>query len=174
MKLNSRIRERIVDAVLADLPQRDFKAEAEAIVLPAVLERVPSPVQRAWKDNASRPYVRTASCSTNCGALSAHVPHYRGYLYGNEAKDAMGLEAWAALQALCGEHRKYRDERKALKARLAANLSACTTRKAFIERFPELAKYAPNEAAAPVANLPATTELIDSLKAAGLKIEEQA
>ena len=170
MKLTKYMKEAIVRKIIADIPERNFQAEAEALVLPAVMARLPAKVKAAFNDPATAAFIKTAPAGTNCGALYVQIPAQSSYLDTTEKMEALGAETWAALQALCGEHRAAKEERQRLSITLAANFARITSRKQFVERFPDLAKYAPEEDA-PAANLPATTALIDTLKAAGLPVQ---
>lgn len=169
MKLSKYMKEAIVRKIIADIPERNFQAEAEALVLPAALSRLPAKVKAAWEDSNTAAFVQTARLGTNCGALKVLIPARSSYLDTAEKIEAIGAETWAAFQALCAEYRAERWERHRLCATLEANFSRITTRKQFVERFPELEKYAPAEPEV-LANLPATTDLMDTLKAAGLPV----
>ncbi len=166
MKLTNAIRERMVRSILADIPRRDFQHEAEAVVLPAAIELLPAPVKRVYKDSATRPYVRHAAVRTDCGALYVQIPCCEGDGYSvNEPVRFIGEEAWAAFQKLCGENSEEKDSLRTAKRQLEIGLGGCSTDKQVRDRFPDLAKYLP--AQEEVANLPATTAMIDSLKSLG-------
>jgi hypothetical protein len=171
MKLTKYMKECIVGRILADVPERNFQAEAEALVMPAVLARLPKDVRKVVDNPNLANFVKTARAGTNCGALYVQIPAQSSYLDSAEKIDAMGAETWEAFQALCAENRSAKEGRAALKRQLAANFASISTRKQFVERYPELATYAPEDREA-VANLPATTALIDTLKAAGLSVQE--
>ncbi len=169
MKLSKYMKEAIVRKIIADIPMRDFQAEAEALVLPAAMARLPASVSAVVNNPETSAFVKRARLGTNCGALYVQIPTREQYLDTADKIGAVGQQTWEAMQALCGEHRAAKEERERLRRTLEANFSRITTRKQFVERFPDLAKYAPAEDVV-TANLPATTDLIDALKAAGLPV----
>lgn len=175
MRLTNDIRDRIVRSVMADVPLRDWQAEADAIVLPAAIERLPDAVRRLWKNSETRPFIQTAMVyAKDRSTLSTRVviPSATASIASYEREACLGEEATKALDALGEEKVADKARLKSLQNELRANLAACSTVKQVGERFPDLASYLPSEAATP--NLPATTAVIDKLRDAGWPVERQA
>lgn len=162
MRFTNDIRRQIVSAVLADIPKINYKAKMTARAVEIGVAAMPNAAQALWKKSETRQYVRTQSHYICC--ISVRVP---GLL---DWDDKKRIEDDAEFQQHHTAYEKQRDERDSLKDALTANLASCSSSKQFIERYPELAKYAPKEDA-PAANLPATKSLVTALKAAGLQLE---
>lgn len=150
--------ESIARAVLSDTPQEDFDGQMRKRVLVLAVEAMPPKVRAVYNDTSARHFIRSAT--VNFGGVSVACPGAGQY------EDNSRIKADDELQRLFAAHQKQREARRQLAEKLTANIRGCTTQKVFHERFPDLAKYWP-VAAEPVGNLPATTQLIDSLKAAG-------
>lgn len=161
----------IINRIMADIPAVDIKALAEKEVEEAALKLLPAKVREVWNDSALRPYVRTGRVSTGCGAIYTHIPAHADWLSKDESRAAIGDDAWQKLMERCAELRKQNEDRAQIYNELAANFSSVTTHKQFIERFPQFEKYLPVVRGV-VSNLPATTNLIDRLSAAGWKAGE--
>lgn len=156
-RLTTQIRNRIVSAVLADTP--DTIAE-DATKLQAEIEewawsQLPAPCPEPL-----RPYIQISNLYMDDGKMYVHVPYNRAFDW---------AEQRARIRAEFGDRLKdigtRYDARSALRDKLVASLAGCHTAKQLKERFPELAVYLPEPDTA--AQLPATTDLMDSLRAAG-------
>jgi hypothetical protein len=165
-RLTNALKRTIIDAVLEDLPKTDFSETARKRALELAVAHLPPEAQRIWKDGARRGLLKTSSLyvwgkDDRGVVVSVSLPGFETY-HDEIKKDPQFAAACAAVQ----EQKKTFDE---LKLKLKGQLNACPNVKTFCERFPDLACYVPESEAEPV-NLPATTDLIDNLKAAGLKL----
>lgn len=156
-RLTTQIRNRIVSAVLADTP--DTIAE-DANKLQAEIEewawsQLPAPCPEPL-----RPYIHLASVYMAEGEMYIQLPFGRVFGW-DEQRQRVREEFGAKLKAIGARA----NARRALTDKLKASLNGCRTVKQLEERFPELAAYLPEPDTA--AQLPATTDLMDSLRAAG-------
>jgi hypothetical protein len=166
IRMTKGMKDSIVRRILGDLPVVDYAEIARAEILEAAIKALPQPIRAAWKDPKLQPFINIEHLYSDCGGITAAVPAPNG-ANRRQGDTVVGGEAWAAFKARCGDKTKQQAERQALARSLDANLADVRTVAAFVERFPELAGYAPAEDEKP-SNLPATTALIDSLAAAGL------
>lgn len=166
MKFTNDIRLRIVSAILADIPVIDHADAMRKRALAVAREAAPEAVRKMLAGPNAH-WVNLESVHCDCMSFRVPAADYQS------ARDLSAiLKADADFDAAHKAHDAQRDRLASLKGSLRANLASCSSRKAFVERFPDLAKYAPAENAPP-ANLPATTSLIDALRAAGLPTEAE-
>lgn len=159
-------------AILADVPKVDYEEKIRARALKLAVFELPAAAKRIWEDPATRGLLKTNSCYFGYDnhrrqyAASVSLP---GFVESHKAiledEEIIGLVAASNTQA---------DLRAKLDAELRNNLVSVNTHDAFAERWPELVKYLPDGSEAKVANLPATTQLLDDLKAAGLELDTAA
>jgi hypothetical protein len=176
MNLTKKLRDQIVHSIMADMPFDDGAQAARDAALDAAVALLPPKVRAVWDDPNIRGFVATRVVYADANNLSVSTPVNEETFWGNTGrKDRMarlfgedGAEVFEQTAKAIAQ--KYED-RDALKSRLNAALASVRTVKAFREAYPDLAKYAPAEVEK-VANLPATTDLMDTLKAAGLKLED--
>lgn len=162
-KLTQDIRNRIRSAVLTDIPTIDYMEQMRQRVIQIGRDLMPTNVRLVYDNPETRDFVRSEKGHFCC--VSFYVPGARSY---DDAKAALSGDArFAELHSL---HDAQRNNRISIARDLEIQLTTVSTDKQFRERFPELANYLP-EASSPVANLPATTAFIDTLRAAGLQLE---
>lgn len=145
MKLTNYMRDAYVKAVLADTPS-EFKAleeQAHKLVLDAAVAKLPTAVQKLWKSNETRPYLRVTSHSftqQTHGAFfnSVAVPSARG-------DDRIEPEVIERVREIGLRATEETVKREQLRQKLKAAAYACTTRKQLAEIMPEFAKYLPAE-----------------------------
>jgi hypothetical protein len=176
MNLTKKLRDQIVHSIMADMPFDDGAQAARDAALDAAVALLPPKVRAVWDDPDIRGFVVRRVVYAEAGNLSVEVPVNEETFWGNTGrKDRMirlfGEGGAEAFELAAKSVNQKREDRDALKSRLNAALASVRTVKAFREAYPDLAKYAPAEPEK-VANLPATTDLMDTLKAAGLKLEE--
>lgn len=174
MRLTSTIRHQIVQAIEADVPNisnrciKDLREKMEKRALAVAIEQLPEKVRAIYNDPNLRNYVNREYLYSCC--VGYHLPS----IIHNEGSRThplrMVIQEDAEFVSAHDAYDKARATARDLRNTLVANLNTCKTIKGFVDRFPELAKYAPRESQ-PIVNLPATTALMDSLKAAGLSIE---
>ena len=159
MLLNKVIREAVVSRIMADIPQHDYLTQATDLIAKFVKGKTPPQILKLQASQELGPWV-TPGTSVYCdsfGYLTVHVP-----------PKTTGLgQLQDAVKELARQSADARVDRARLKVRVEANLAPCKTSKDVEERFPDFVKYLPQTAQE--ALLPSTTELMDTLKAAGWK-----
>lgn len=168
--LTKQTKERMVRSILGDIPVVDFQTQGADFIVAAVVAKSPAKIQEMWKDKALRPYLHRARISSGCGAICGLAPWPEGYARSREVEALVGAETWSTFLDFCRQNTAQKEARKALSRELEASFEGVRTYKQFRERFPDLVKYLPEETGS-TANLPATTHLVESLKAAGLVLE---
>ena len=176
MNLTKKLRDQIVHSIMADMPFDDGAQAARDAALDAAVALLPPKVRAVWDDPNIRGFVATRSVYTPEGVFGVDAPINEHTFWGNgNRRERMvrvfGEDGADAFDQAARDVQQRQGDRTLLKSRLNAALASVRTVKAFCEAYPDLAKYAPAEPEK-VANLPATTDLMDTLKAAGLKLEE--
>lgn len=168
MRLTNDIRDRIIRDIMADIPVVAHEDVMRKRAMEIAVSLLPADVLAVY-NGPNRHWIETGATFVCCVAYK--LPGLNDY-ESRKAREAAieGDEVWAAAHQA---HDEQRENRKALMAALRVNLAGCSTRKQFVERFPELAKYAPQDTQA-TANLPATNELVERLQSAGLPVAEAA
>ena len=151
MNLTKTHRKHIAQLVMQDTPRRhklDIQDRLQAIVDKAISERGPEGIRHLWKDKKSGQYLRRTS--TNAGYLrpnpNAHYENnapYVSMLFNYEFPDDDPMRAEVA--AVLADHLEEQAQRNQVRQQLEDTLAGIRTRKQFLERLPELAKYAPTE-----------------------------
>lgn len=156
-------------AIIDDLPPledrtNDFKAAAVF----ALRDLVPANILQLWKSGS--PYIKVAQVWGRWLG-SKHSALYAPYSLDFET-DALG-EAMkdSAVAAIFQDLNDKLCEREELESRIRNAVESVSTAKAFRTRFPEFAKYLPEEAQA--TNLPADANLITDLMQAGWPKEKK-
>ena len=151
MKLTKYHKQAIVNAIKADLPKIDYvqrKEKAQALIVKGMSRKA----QALYKENAN-------------ALAKAYIN--REY----------GLNDWGTLDMVVGDAdwktilKPFADEtqvRRAAIDRLESAIEGCTTRKMFIDTFPEFSKYAPSEEGK-TSNLPAIANVVGDLVKLGWK-----
>jgi hypothetical protein len=178
MNMTNDLRRRIKNAIIADMPT--FGSTKRVDLLNAIEKRIreiavaalPEKVRAVYDDADLREYVNYDYIYMGGfgyqlpAPVSSELNGYNQFLKNT-------LSADPALTALRETYDRMIDTMKTIERDINIHLATCKTVKAFTTRFPALAKYAPEQSPrASVANLPATTVLMDSLKAAGLSVED--
>lgn len=151
MNLTKAHKEDIVWMVMQDTPRRHklgIKDRLQAVVDEAITKRGPKGVAHLWKDKVLGQYLNLTS--TNAGYLrpkpdaryESDAP-YVSFLFGYELPDSD--PARAEIAAIIEDHLDEHKKREQVRSQLSAALAGVRTRKQFIEQFPELEKYAPEE-----------------------------
>lgn len=167
MKLTQYDRKCIVASILADIPEIDHADTMRKRALAVAKQAAPETVRKLL-DGPTAHWVNKETVYCDCMSFRVPAPDY------NAARElSAALKADPEFSAAHKAHDDQRDQRVNLRRELEANVGLFTTRKRFIERFPDLAKYAPDDSSSP-STLPATTSLVDHLRAAGMPLTEQA
>lgn len=159
MLLNKVIREAVVSRIMADIPQHDYLTQATDLIAKFVKAKTPPQILKLQASQEFSPWVTsgTSIYGGSFGCLTVRVP-----------PKSSGLDQLqAAVKELASQSADARAGRANLRAKVEANLAACKTFKNVEERFPDFVKYFPQTVQE--ALLPSTTDLMDTLKAAGWK-----
>lgn len=168
MNLNQTIRAEIVQAVMKDVPRKrkDPSGDLQKIVDADIDSFAPDEVANMWKDKVLACYldiegssigylVKNLRGENRYGVMrDVYVQHPRKH----EFSDRFYFASQVIYDELLDEHKAI----EATRVRLASSLAGIRTRKAFVEMFPELEKYAP-EAPITTKNLPAVANVMSSL-----------
>ncbi len=168
MRMTVAIKDDIQTSIMRDLPPAPDKQPAIDAALLDAVARLPEAIRKLWNDETTRNFITTQTVWSASGNVAVTVPASRDQLNTDILSQAAIDKLNEAGEAIVN----HNNHRRELNKKIRKYLDSCSTVNVFCTRFPELAKYAPKEA--PTPNLPATTELVDNLKAAGLKIGENA
>lgn len=177
MRLTVELRAEIVKDIMADMPAldpkhlKDYRDTMDKRAREIARDELPEKVRAIYDDKDLCSYINTHYVSICC--VGYQLPTVaRGY----DSTRALvkAIETDPVFAAAHTAYDKQREDTHRIRNQLALNIAIPRTVKAFVEMFPDLAKYAPEEPTPATANLPATTALMDSLKAAGLKVGEGA
>jgi len=177
MNMTNDLRRRIKNAIMFDIPTigskktMDLSVAAEKRARQIAVEQLPDSVKAIYNDPDLRGYVNHEYVYVDMFGYSLPSAKADGY---NDIKLlARTLNADPVYAAARDAYKAVVQASRDIERDINTHLATCKTVKAFTTRFPALAKYAPEQCPrASVANLPATTALMDSLTAAGLSVEE--
>ena len=169
MNLNKTHKQAIVKAVIADVPRahKDLSERAQKIVDADVQKYAPKEIAVIAKDPTLSCYLSYGS--SNIGYYATNPRHDTDFAYTHLsvlAKHSVSDGCRAAIRELI---ESAREESKAIKAAsdaLAGAIFSIRTVKAFVNQFPELAKYAPAEPTTGT-NLPAIANVMADLSKLG-------
>lgn len=179
MNLTKAHKEDIVSMVMQDTPRRhklDIQDRLQAIVDEAITERGPKGVAHLWKDKVLGQYLNLSS--TNAGYLrpkpdaryendAPYVSMLFNYEFPND--DPMRAEIATVIE----DHLEEQAQRNKVQQQLEDTLAGIRTRKQFLERLPELAKYAPTEPGAD-RSVPAIANVMAALSILGWPGDESS
>ena len=178
MNMTNDLRHRIKNAIIADMPtfapskRKDLFDAIEKRIREVAVAALPEKVRAVYDDADLREYVNYDYIYMGGFGYQLPAPA-SSELNGYNQFLKNTLSADPALTALRETYDRMVDTLKTIDRDISIHLATCKTLRAFTTRFPALAKYAPEERPrATSANLPATTALMDSLKAAGLSVED--
>ena len=177
MNMTNDLRRRIKNAIMTDMPTigskktMDLSNAAEKRAREIAVEALPEDVRAIYNDADLRGYVNHEYVYTDLfGYL---LPAMKNDDYNTKSPLVATINADPVFAAARDTYKGIVDASRDIEREINAHLATCKTLRAFTTRFPALAKYAPTDGSrTPTANLPATTALMDSLKAAGLSVEE--
>lgn len=178
MNLTKAHREHIAQLVMQDTPRRhklDIRDRLQAIVDKAITERGPEGVRKLWKDKEYGKYLHRTSI--NAGYLrpkpdaryESGAP-YVSMLSNYEFPDDDPV--WAEVVAVVADHLEEQAQRNQVRQQLEGTLAGIRTRKQFLERLPELAKYAPTEPGAD-RSVPAIANVMAALSTLGWPADKE-
>lgn len=166
-------RDRIRRAIMADVPMEDYDGAAQKRALTLAINTLPVAARRLWEDTTERGLLKTNSVNVPWAKSERVEGAWYAFTFGLpghvDKLDPL-LKTDEGLRRLAKDKEAQLMARGQLNRQLQNNLAACGTHEVFAERFPDLKDYLPDGSEAKNENLPATTDLIDGLKAAGLPI----
>lgn len=177
MNMTNDLRRQIIDAIKADMPtfgsqkRKDLLDSLEKRAREIATAALPEDVRAIYRDPDLRDYVNHEYVYAHgCGYS---LPSVSNNDYLKRSPLAVAILEDPTFNATYETYQHLLQTEEDIKRELRTHLATCKTLRAFTTRFPALAKYAPADTSRkPTANLPATTALMDSLKAAGLSVEE--
>ena len=170
MKLNQYQKRAIINAIMNDVPQIDYTAQAQAIMMARSIELLP-PGVKAFYERGNGEWLKTMTVRAPYASdLNPHLfqvyhEFYWLTIVGVEPSP-LKAEDFEPLIPLAHAKAEQYTARKALLDQVTANVNSCSTDKALIKRFPEFGRYLPKVDGA-TANLPAETSLITNLMQLG-------
>lgn len=172
MKLNQYQKRTIINAIMNDVPQIDYTAQAQAIMMARSIELLP-PGVKAFHERGNGDWLKTMEVRApyvRDDAATAHLSQVFNEFFwltivGVEPSP-LKAEDFEPLIPLAHAQAEQRTARRAIFDQVTANVNSCSTDKALINRFPEFERYLPKVDSA-TANLPAETSLITNLMQLG-------
>lgn len=162
MKLTKFDKDAFVSSVMDDVPQTDYKAQADALCKAWAIEQMPPAVSAAY---AAHPQYFENNYMNRPGGLGCvwvPIPN-REHNLRERAPDL-----WEKLQALADANTAQFEKLNDLRNKVVASIYACSTLKQAKGRLPEFEKYLPADRDGKVTpNLPALANLVTDLTAAG-------
>lgn len=175
MKLTKTHREQIVAAVMRNTPMRhklSIGERIQAVVDKFITERGPRGIRHLWKDKEIGRYLNRTS--HNAGYLRTESSRfYDSRLPQVSTLHGLDLdsEAKAEIQQIADEYLEEMSQREDAESKLHSALAGIRTRKQFIEQFPELEKYAPEELT-PDRTVPAISNVMATLSKLGFPADK--
>lgn len=167
MRLTNALRDRILSAVMADLPKVDYEEELRVFLQKDAKDKLPVELKNAIELNPTAEiylgdsFIHPFRC-VGFGGVRVMNKHYAPDVSeGSEAKRIHDL------------HEKQRDQRNKLRAQIEGVLGQCKTTQDFVKVFPQFDGYIPKTEAAVITNLPAA-QVVEEMIAAGWKQKEVA
>lgn len=161
MRMTKMLREAFVDAVLADVPEMDYRALYQRHLQEFVLKRLPDAVRKVYDNPEARCYlVLTHPYASNVGSLTV-------FCYSAIEESPLTVEESATLEYVRKLSEEQRDTQRALRSKLEAAIAGCSTVKSAHKLLPEFAKYLPSLEASTTPNLPAVANIVADLSKAG-------
>lgn len=174
MRLTNEQRRRMVRDIMGDIPAEDFRAQINARLLELALWRLPQPAAALWRDPKTRGLLHTRSCTIYNDPENNRYECVAGVNLPGYDDEHEAFKRDAKVVDLVEKAKAQMAQRNQIEAELRLTLNTIKTDAELVERLPELRNYLPDKAEAKVANLPATTALLDNLKAAGFPLDKAA
>lgn len=163
MNLNKYDKQAFVIAVMGDVPQVDFNAQAETLVRRWEKAQMPDAVAKAVE-------LHPEWIGTKHLLLPGRLDNRQGIATDNgyRIRDT-DPDTWSALEAISEKLKEQNQSRNNLQAKLTAVIETCRTLKQAKERLPEFEKYLPKERGpgAVDRSMPMVSNLVADLNAAG-------
>lgn len=169
MKLTNYIRDAFIESVMNDVPSIDYDEQITSLIMKKAVERLPKPVQALWKSEATKVFVVTGQCRVG-GHDAVSIGGVPGFDdWGSKLMGATPEESkafFAQFDELLAKRKEQKDRRHDLRAKVRAVAYSSTTRKALLEKLPEMEKYLPEEGEK-ASQLPVVANLLGDLVKAG-------
>ena len=165
MRLTNVMKQKFVNAVLADIPSVDYLEKMRSIISKDAYDKLPEEGKTLFNnlDTKHMVSVKYLYIPVGVGSLSVQVPNS---LYVLEGKAKLEVDSLITL------HTEQSKKRTEVSTRLASEIMYVTTDTKLRELYPDLVKYMPTEMVPVTQNLPAAESIMNSLKKLGLKVEE--
>lgn len=162
MRLTTKSRAALVEAIMSDVPKVDYYSDLERIIRTEAFALLPTEVQNLPAD-LIKSFVHRGYFSPFTG-LSVYVFCDKDEVIFGILREK--LRADNVYKELCDKAVAQRGTLRKIKTEVKQAIESCSTDKQVRERYPEFAKYLPTVSDVP--NLP-TVPIIEHLKAAGWK-----
>ena len=162
MKLTKYDKDAFVSSVMDDVPQIDYKAQADALCKTWAVKQMPPVVGAAYA--AYPQYFDNKYINLPSGLQGVYAP----VLNNEHNLKERAPDLWEKLLELAAANRLQCEMLRDLRRKVEASIYGCTTLKQAKERLPEFEKYLPADRDGKVTpNLPALANLVTDLTAAG-------
>lgn len=164
-------KQNMLEDIMGAIPQIDYAAKIKAAVLAEAVRRLPEDAARLWNDprmrgllNMNGVYIYPEGGDYRY-IISVSVPGHR-----DESENLIKL---VSIQHLIRAHSEQARVNAELRTKLKNAFYVINTHEEFARQYPDLKEYLPESSPAVPANLPATTEVMDRLRVAGLPIPKK-
>ena len=165
IRFNENTRRTLLSNIMAGVPEVSYASQMRDRLTVVAVDLLPPAVRKVWDDPATQGYVRVSSFYDCC--MSFMLPGVRETESWKADHPAFEDAEYKRLHKL---HDAQRDARSELWTTIHTAVYACANTRQFATQYPDLIKFLPPEATPDdVSNLPATTAVMDALKAAGFK-----
>lgn len=159
LRLNELMRNAFVRAVMDDVPQIDYEAQAESLVQAEAVSKMPEKVRQVYDDPALRRFLFTSCFCTPPGLDNV-------YVYG-ESLEELSEGSVKVLKTIAEKARAQTAERKVLLDKIRKVSRAYGTREALVKAMPEFEKYLPVNPETPSRLLPVVQNVVSDFVKAG-------
>ena len=169
MKLTKYHKDAFVRAVMNDIPEVDYREQADKYIRDEMFKRLPEVIRNNFKE--IEPHLQVVHISTPYGLRSTAV---RGHFASYGFKEEPGHKE--VIDNLAQKSREQVKQREELEVKLNAMIAPVSTLKRALEVLPtEFHKYLPSETEKTgTLMLPAITGMVESLQALGWPKSEPA
>lgn len=163
MKLTKTHKEAFIRAVLADLPEVDYRAVAHKLLQDFAYSKMPKEAQAVFDNKDIRHYLVGNSWHLSYVGYIAYVGLSANNSESNGVEKEQLITNLKAVEAQAEEQFKNKER---IEEKLRAVIAGCNTLKSALARLPEFEKYLPKEIEG-TQSVPAITDLVVSLASLG-------
>lgn len=172
MRLTKDMRTAFVNAVMNDVPKKDYDDLIRSAATAAALDALPRAVASIYKKEDTRQFVRMHHIYLRIENPSgAYIQDLSVAVPGGDVTGALIRTACADLLTEAGAQHQTRED---LRLSLQVAADRCTTTEELTKVFPEFARYVPKDPALATRNLPALANVVESFKKAGWSANKKA